>query len=135
MPYCYRYASRCTGNIQKHTTQQTSDDVQCHVVQGDTSCLQKIHARCNYTIFLFTSIYDCSYFVGSVFISRTKLSPHYKYRWRFRRLGSLNGASKKWIWKCLISLFDIFHNRRIWSAQHNVLLFSFFLCFSLSLSE
>lgn len=31
-------------------------------------------------IFLFTSIFDCSYFVGPVFIPRTKLKPYYKYR-------------------------------------------------------
>lgn len=92
---CYRYAPGRTGNIQKHTAQQASHDVQCHAVQGDTSCLQKVHARCNYTIFLLTSIYNCSYLVG-IFVSRTKHKPHhYKYQCRrIRGLGDLDAALK-----------------------------------------
>lgn len=99
MPHCcYRYAPGRTGNIQKHTAQQASHDVQCHAVQGDTSCLQKIHARCNYTIFLFTSIYcNCSYlYAVGIFVSRTKLRPRYKYQCRrIRGLGDLDAALKK----------------------------------------
>lgn len=94
MRCCYRYAPGRTGNIQKHTAQQASHDVQCHAVQGDTSCLQKVHARCNYTIFLLTSIYNCSYLVG-IFVSRTKHKPHYKYQCRrIRGLGDLDAALK-----------------------------------------
>lgn len=93
----FRHAPGRTGNIQKHPAQQASHDVQRYIVQGDTSCLQKVHARCNYTIFLFTTIYNRSYhcyFVGPVFVSRTRLSLHY-YKYLFRRIRGLGDLTTR----------------------------------------
>ena len=45
--FVVRYEKRCPGNLPKHPPWKASDDVQCNIEQGNTSCLQEIHARCN----------------------------------------------------------------------------------------
>ena len=43
-----RYASWRTGNIQNDATRQTSNDVQRHSEQRNSTSVQKIYARRNY---------------------------------------------------------------------------------------
>ena len=45
-----RYATWHSRNLPCHTSWKTSHDVLCYTVEGNSSCLQEVHARCNYKL-------------------------------------------------------------------------------------
>ena len=42
----FRYEARRPGDIPQHSSRKASVHVLSHLVQGDSPCLQEIHARC-----------------------------------------------------------------------------------------
>ena len=44
----FRHETRCSRYLQDDTTREASDDVFCHIVQGYSTDLQEVHARCKY---------------------------------------------------------------------------------------
>ncbi len=45
----FRYASWRSRHLPWNPTRETSDDVQCYIVQRHPTNLQEVYARCNYT--------------------------------------------------------------------------------------